>query len=120
MIDLCCIKPIQREPSLGEERKGRSPDQRDAISRETGSPGVKLPTSLLMITDGRVAHSDTHVDDDDFVDPPHRFHEKSPHNFSPMGDGQSTGTSNLQTPHSDRHPSNDVVEDLRKQFNGQM
>ncbi|CAA2981258.1 Ulp1 protease family, C-terminal catalytic domain containing [Olea europaea subsp. europaea] len=62
-------------------------------------------TPMLLITDERLGHSDVHIDDDDFVDPPSSRKGTSIHEDSPSGE---------------RIHVMQVVDELRNYFKGQI
>ncbi|CAA2988482.1 Hypothetical predicted protein [Olea europaea subsp. europaea] len=88
MHEVQYIKPVQQERTRGEKRKGGMVDRSVHSVRATRKPSYsseKASTPLLMITNGRLGHSDVPLDDgdDDFVDTPLRwlgttFHANSP------------------------------------------
>ncbi|CAA3015787.1 Hypothetical predicted protein [Olea europaea subsp. europaea] len=75
MIEVQYEKPIQPDQSCGEKRNGGSTDRLAHLTRTSTKPSaskMKKSTPMLLITDGKLEHSDMHIDDDDFVDPPPR------------------------------------------------
>ncbi|CAA3005081.1 Hypothetical predicted protein [Olea europaea subsp. europaea] len=70
-------KTILPDRSHGEKRNGGSihrSDHRAGISTKPSNQGMKQSTLMLLITDGRLGHSDLLIDDDDFVDAPPSIH----------------------------------------------
>ncbi|CAA3011441.1 Hypothetical predicted protein [Olea europaea subsp. europaea] len=66
---------------------------------------MKQSTPMLLITDGRLGHSDVHIDDDDFVHPPPSWKGTSIHEDSPSGERKSDDTTN-----SEDLPSKDAAK----------
>ncbi|CAA3011718.1 Hypothetical predicted protein [Olea europaea subsp. europaea] len=111
-------KPILPNRSHGEKRKGGSvhrSDHRAGTSIKPSNPGMKQSTPMLLITDGRLGHSDLPIDDDDFVDAPPSWNETSIHEYSPSGEFKSDDTTD-----SEDMPSKDVVDELKNYFKGQI
>ncbi|CAA3022417.1 Hypothetical predicted protein [Olea europaea subsp. europaea] len=111
-------KPILPNWSHGEKRKGGSihrSDHRAGTSTKPSNPRMKHSTPMLLITDGRLGHSDLPVDDDDFVDAPPSWKGTSIHEDSPTGEFKSDGTTD-----SEDMPSKDVVDELKNYFKGQI
>ncbi|CAA2978209.1 Hypothetical predicted protein [Olea europaea subsp. europaea] len=78
MYEVQYIKPVQPELACGEKRKGGMVDRSIHSVRATRKPSYsseKTSMPLLMLTDGRLGHSDVPLDDgnDDFVDFPPRW-----------------------------------------------
>ncbi|CAA2953431.1 Hypothetical predicted protein [Olea europaea subsp. europaea] len=78
MYEVQYIKPVQLERTRGKKRKGGMVDRSSHSVKATRKPSYsseKTFTSLFMITDGRLGHSDVPLDDgdDDFVDTPPRW-----------------------------------------------
>ncbi|CAA2967017.1 Hypothetical predicted protein [Olea europaea subsp. europaea] len=72
MTEVRYEKPVPLDRSRGEKRKCGSIDQSIHRARTSTNPSdskMKYSTPMLLITDGRLGHSDVHIDDDDFVDP---------------------------------------------------
>ncbi|CAA2999999.1 Hypothetical predicted protein [Olea europaea subsp. europaea] len=87
-------------------RKGGSihrSDHRARTSTKPSNPGMKQSTPMLLITDGRLGHSNLPIDDDDFVDAPPSWKGTSIHEDSPTGEFKSDDTTD-----SDDMPSKDV------------
>ncbi|CAA2999646.1 Hypothetical predicted protein, partial [Olea europaea subsp. europaea] len=111
-------KPILPNRSHGEKRKGGSihrSDHRAGTSTKPSNPGMKQSTPMLLITDGRLGHSDLPIDDDDFVDAPPSWKGTSIHEDSPTGEFKSDDTTD-----SEDMPSKDVVDELKNYFKGQI
>ncbi|CAA2954705.1 Hypothetical predicted protein [Olea europaea subsp. europaea] len=111
-------KPILPNRSHGEKRKGGSihrSDHRAGTSTKPSNPGMKQSTPMLLITDGRLGHSDLPIDDDDFVDAPPSWKGTSIHEDSPSGEFKSDDTTD-----SEDMPSKDVVDELKNYFKGQI
>ncbi|CAA2985657.1 Hypothetical predicted protein [Olea europaea subsp. europaea] len=71
-------KPVLPDQSRGEKRKDGSINQsvhRVRTSTKLSASGMKQSTLMLLITNGRLGHSDVHIDDDDFVDPLPKIHQ---------------------------------------------
>ncbi|CAA2986344.1 Hypothetical predicted protein [Olea europaea subsp. europaea] len=66
---------------------------------------MKQSTPILLIIDGRLGHSDVHIDDDDFVDPPPNWKGTSIHKDSPSGERKSDDTID-----SEDLPSKDISD----------
>ncbi|CAA3007565.1 Hypothetical predicted protein [Olea europaea subsp. europaea] len=99
-------KPILPDRSHGEKRKGGSihrSDHRAGTSTKPSNSGIKQSTPLLLITDGRLGHSDLPIDDDDFVDTPPSWKGTSIYEDSPSGEFKSDDTTD-----SEDMPSKDV------------
>ncbi|CAA2980398.1 Hypothetical predicted protein [Olea europaea subsp. europaea] len=108
MIGAECTKPIQPDLSRRKRRKERSV-QSNSTSVDPSLPIAKTTTPLLAITNGRVGHSDVHIDDDDFVETPPRWHSPTFHSNSPIRKGQSTDASTWHMPQSTGPQSNDAI-----------
>ncbi|CAA2991332.1 Hypothetical predicted protein [Olea europaea subsp. europaea] len=103
-------KPILPDRSHGGKRNGGSihrSDHRAGTSTKPSNSGMKQSTRMLLITDGRLGHSDLPIDDDEFVDAPPSWKGTSIHEDSPSGERKSDDT------HSRPHQ----VLDCRKKFN---
>ncbi|CAA2994336.1 Hypothetical predicted protein [Olea europaea subsp. europaea] len=101
-------KPILPNRSHGEKRKGGSihrSDHRAGTSTKPSNPGMKQSTPMLLITDGRLGHSDLPIDDDDFVDAPPSWKGTSIHEDSPTGEFKSDDTTD-----SEDMPSKDAAK----------
>ncbi|CAA2986931.1 Hypothetical predicted protein [Olea europaea subsp. europaea] len=115
--DVWYEKPVPPDRSQGEKRKGGSIDRsvhHAGTSTKPSNSGMKQST-MLLITDGRLGHSDLPIDDDDFVDPPLSWKGTSIHDDSPSGERKSDNTTD-----SEDMPSKDVVDELRNYFKGQI
>ncbi|CAA2982721.1 Hypothetical predicted protein [Olea europaea subsp. europaea] len=111
-------KPIIPNRSHGEKRKGGSihrSDHHAGTSTKPSNPGMKQSTPMLLITDGRLGHSDLPIDDDDIVDAPPSWKGTSIHEDSPTGEFKSDYTTD-----SEDMPSKDVVDELKNYFKGQI
>ncbi|CAA3026557.1 Hypothetical predicted protein [Olea europaea subsp. europaea] len=111
-------KPILPDQSHGEKRKGGSihrSDHRAGTSTKPSNSRMKQSTPMLLITDGRLGHSDLPIDDDDFVDAPPSWNGTSIHEDSPSGERKSDDTTD-----SEDMPSKDVVDELRNYFKGRI
>ncbi|CAA3029329.1 Hypothetical predicted protein [Olea europaea subsp. europaea] len=111
MYEVQYIKPVQPKCARGEKRKGGMVDRSVHSVRATRKPSYsteKTSTPLLMITDGRLGHSDVPLDDgdDDFVDTPPRWQRTTFNSNSPSRE--------------DQPEPNDVVDEIRKQFFKQL
>ncbi|CAA2969884.1 Hypothetical predicted protein [Olea europaea subsp. europaea] len=109
-------KPILPDRSHGEKRKGGSihrSDHRAGTSTKPSNSRMKQSTPMLLITDGRLGHSDLPIDDDDFVDAPPSWKGTSIHEDSPSGEHKSDDTTD-----SEDMPSKDVVNELKNYFKG--
>ncbi|CAA2979243.1 G3BP isoform X1 [Olea europaea subsp. europaea] len=90
MIDAEYTKPVQPNLSSGERRTGTTKDRSvdfTSTSTDPSLPVEKTTTPLLAIIDGRVGHSDVHIEDDDFADTPSKWHNPTFHSNSPIGKG---------------------------------
>ncbi|CAA2944050.1 Hypothetical predicted protein [Olea europaea subsp. europaea] len=106
MIQVQYEKPVLPDRSHGEKRKGGSIHRsvhRAGTSTKSSNSGMKQSTPMLLITDGRLGHSDLPIDDNDFVDAPPSWKGTSIHEDSPSGERKSDDTTN-----SDNMPSKDV------------
>ncbi|CAA3010400.1 Hypothetical predicted protein [Olea europaea subsp. europaea] len=95
MIQVPYEKPVPPDRSHGEKRKGGSIDRsvhRAGTSTKPSNSGMKQSTPMLLITDGRLGHSDLPIDDDDFVDAPPSWKGTSIHEDSPSGKRKSDDT----------------------------
>ncbi|CAA2966003.1 Hypothetical predicted protein [Olea europaea subsp. europaea] len=76
MMEVQYEKPVQPDRSCGEKINGGSTDRLAHRTRTNTKPSasrMKQSIPMLLITDGRLGHSDVHIDDDDFVDPQPRW-----------------------------------------------
>ncbi|CAA2987990.1 Hypothetical predicted protein [Olea europaea subsp. europaea] len=108
MIQVWYEKPVLPDRSHGEKRKGGSIDRsvhRTGTSTKPSNSGIKQSTLMLLITDGRLGHSDLPIDDDDFVDVPPSWKGTSIHEDSPSGE---------------RIHVMQVVDELMNYFKGQI
>ncbi|CAA2971131.1 Hypothetical predicted protein [Olea europaea subsp. europaea] len=106
MISVQYEKPVPPDRSHGEKRKGGSIDRsihRVETSTKPSNSRMKQSTPMLLITDGRLGHSDLPIDDDDFVEAPSSWKGTSIHEDSPSGERKSEDTTD-----SDDMPSKDV------------
>ncbi|XP_022857130.1 uncharacterized protein LOC111378193 [Olea europaea var. sylvestris] len=131
-------KPILPDRSHGEKRKGGSihrSDHRAGTSTKPSNSGMKQSTPMLLITDGRLDHSDLPIDDDNFVDAPPSWKGTSIHENSPSGERKLDDTTDSEDmPSKDISSSNfiyhvtspfghikiQVVDELRNYFKGQI
>ncbi|CAA2985858.1 Hypothetical predicted protein [Olea europaea subsp. europaea] len=118
MIQVQYEKPVLPDQSHGEKRKGGSihrSDHRAGTNTKPSNSGMKQSTAMLLITDGRLGHSDLPIDDDDFVDALRSWKGTSIHEDSPSREHKSDDTTN-----SEDMLSKDVVNELRNYFKGQI
>ncbi|CAA3021920.1 Hypothetical predicted protein [Olea europaea subsp. europaea] len=118
MIQVRYEKPVPPDRSHGKKRKGGSINRsvhRAGTSTKPSNSGMKQFTPMLLITDGRLGHSNLPIDDDDFVDVPPNWKGTSIHEDFSSGELKSDDTID-----SEDMPSKDVVEELRNYFKGQI
>ncbi|CAA3012896.1 Hypothetical predicted protein [Olea europaea subsp. europaea] len=94
MYEVQYIKPIQPERAHGEKIKGGMVDRSVhsvGATRKPSCSSEKTSTSLLMIMDGRLGHSDVPFDDgdDNFVDTLPRWQGTTFNADSPSREDQS-------------------------------
>lgn len=96
-------KPIQpelsREGRRTKNRKHKSAD-RAGTSGKSGPPYAKKSSAVLLLTDSSIRQVHVPNDDDDFVDPPPRFHETSSPRKSPTDEAPSAAHPSPTEPHS--------------------
>ncbi|CAA2958512.1 Hypothetical predicted protein [Olea europaea subsp. europaea] len=108
MIQVQYKKPVLPDRSHGEKRKGGSIHRsvhRVGTSTKPSNSRMKQSIPMLLITDGRLGHSDLPIDDDDFVDAPPSWKGTLIHEDSPSGE---------------RIHVIQVVDELRNYFKGQI
>ncbi|CAA3012862.1 Hypothetical predicted protein [Olea europaea subsp. europaea] len=84
---------------------------------------MKQSTTMLLITDERLGHSNVHIDDDDFVDLLPRWQGISFDGELPSEEHKSADTTDLYTPDSESQPSNNdtnVEENVNSKGKGKL